>query len=417
MKSVLYLTYDGLTDPLGQSQILPYLIELSKANFEITIISFEKKAPFNKIKHLIEQKCKEASITWAPLIFHTKPPLLSKWYDRFALKRLAINLHKTSNFSMVHCRSYVASEVGLYFKKKLNVPFLFDMRGLWADEKVDCGQWDLKKWWYKKIFTHYKNLEKEYILNAAQIISLTFKGKDELFKLYGAALTKSNQTLEKKCTIIPTCADFNIFNYKNISVEDQISLRKKLNILPNQIVLSYSGSLGGWYMLNEMLLFFKAFKMKHPNAIFLFLTRDKKIIENAITQNLINQEDVVIHFSQKEELPLCLSLSKYSVFFISPYYSKLASSPTKHAELMGLGIPVFCNDIGDTGKLMNENNIGELVDISRGSNFEKNIENMNKKIFNKEEIAEVGKKYFDIKNGVKSYLSVYNKILNSIEKI
>ena len=53
-------------------------------------------------------------------------------------------------------------------------------------------------------------------------------------------------------------------------------------------------------MLNEMLLFFKAFKMKHPNAIFLFLTRDKKIIENAITQNLINQEDVVIHFSQKD---------------------------------------------------------------------------------------------------------------------
>ena len=42
MNKILYLTYDGLTDPLGQSQVLPYLIELSKNN-EIHIISCEKK--------------------------------------------------------------------------------------------------------------------------------------------------------------------------------------------------------------------------------------------------------------------------------------------------------------------------------------------------------------------------------------
>ena len=29
---ILYLTYDGITDPLGQSQILPYLFGLSKNN-------------------------------------------------------------------------------------------------------------------------------------------------------------------------------------------------------------------------------------------------------------------------------------------------------------------------------------------------------------------------------------------------
>ena len=32
MKTVLYLTYDGLSDPLGQSQILKYLVPLSKTN-------------------------------------------------------------------------------------------------------------------------------------------------------------------------------------------------------------------------------------------------------------------------------------------------------------------------------------------------------------------------------------------------
>ena len=47
MNKTLYLSYDGLTDPLGQSQILPYLKELS-INTEIHIISSEKKENFKK---------------------------------------------------------------------------------------------------------------------------------------------------------------------------------------------------------------------------------------------------------------------------------------------------------------------------------------------------------------------------------
>ena len=43
MKRVLYISYDGLTDPLGQSQILPYLQHLAKESYQFTILSFEKK--------------------------------------------------------------------------------------------------------------------------------------------------------------------------------------------------------------------------------------------------------------------------------------------------------------------------------------------------------------------------------------
>ncbi len=37
----LFIMYDGLTDPLGQSQVLPYLKELSK-NYRFDVIGFEK---------------------------------------------------------------------------------------------------------------------------------------------------------------------------------------------------------------------------------------------------------------------------------------------------------------------------------------------------------------------------------------
>ena len=41
-----------MTDPLGQSQVLPYLIGLTKEGYQFTILSFEKKERFiNKKYH------------------------------------------------------------------------------------------------------------------------------------------------------------------------------------------------------------------------------------------------------------------------------------------------------------------------------------------------------------------------------
>jgi hypothetical protein len=37
-KKVLYLSYDGMTDPLGQSQVIPYLKGLADAGHQITIV-------------------------------------------------------------------------------------------------------------------------------------------------------------------------------------------------------------------------------------------------------------------------------------------------------------------------------------------------------------------------------------------
>ena len=38
----LFVTYDGLLDPLGRSQIIPYLKAIAKSKRKIKVISFEK---------------------------------------------------------------------------------------------------------------------------------------------------------------------------------------------------------------------------------------------------------------------------------------------------------------------------------------------------------------------------------------
>ena len=51
----LFISFDGLTDPLGQSQILPYLIGISR-DYAITIISCEKKERYLKDSESIASK-------------------------------------------------------------------------------------------------------------------------------------------------------------------------------------------------------------------------------------------------------------------------------------------------------------------------------------------------------------------------
>ena len=141
---VLYLSYDGMTDPLGQSQVLPYIIKLSKYNYNFTLISFEKKDIFFKNKTIIEEMCNDNSIDWQPFFYSKNPPILSTLWDIFRMYNRAKTLYEKKHFQLIHCRSYITSLIGLRFKKKYNIKFIFDMRGFWADERVDGNLWSLK---------------------------------------------------------------------------------------------------------------------------------------------------------------------------------------------------------------------------------------------------------------------------------
>ena len=138
-----------MTDPLGQSQVLPYIINLNKENYNFHLISFEKPDRFKKNKSLTKKICLDNNIKWHPLKFTKNPPFLSTISNLFRMKKLAKKLNNKHNFSLIHCRSYISSLVGLNFKRLYGIPFLFDMRGFWADERVDGGLWNLKNPFYK----------------------------------------------------------------------------------------------------------------------------------------------------------------------------------------------------------------------------------------------------------------------------
>ncbi len=405
-RKVLYISYDGLTDPLGQSQVLPYIIELSKLGYRFTILSFEKKKRYSAERRIIEKITGEASIKWVPLFFTARPPILSKMYDRWQLMRKAFQLQRQEKFDIVHCRSYIAAEAGLRLKKKKGVKFLFDMRGFWADERVDNGQWDLKKPFYKSIYTHYKKKEKDFLLNADGIVSLTKAAKDFLLA--------RPEYKDISVVVIPCCADLDHFNFNRISKQRSDDLRNELGILPGKKIILYLGSIGGWYMTHEMFAFYKRLLLKHPDFIMLILTKDEKttVIKEAAAEG-IPAGQVFVRYARRDEVPAYLGLSNCSIFFIRPSFSKTASSPTKHAELMGMGIPVICNNIGDTGNIIEATRTGVIVHAFSDKDYDQAVEKLPQLLtISKDIIRKAAFEFFDLKEGAKKYAVLYSKILN-----
>lgn len=409
-KRVLYISYDGLTDPLGQSQVLPYLVELSKQGFRFTILSFEKKERYQKEQSIIRTIVNNAGIEWKPLFFTAKPPVLSKIYDRYRMWHKALSLYKKDRFDIIHCRSYVAAEVGLRLKKRFGAKFLFDMRGFWADEKVDNGQWDLNKPLFKRIYRHYKQKEKEFLLNADGIISLTQAAKDYLLKQQ----EYRNLSIE----VIPCCADLEHFNYHKIDRTESDELRKRLQIPDKARVVTYLGSVGGWYMTKEMFLFLKLLLQSNEHYHMLLLTKDDPVkVKAEATAIGVPANKITVTYSNRKDLPLYLSLSWSSIFFIRNSFSKIASSPTKHAELMGMGIPIICNDIGDTGFIIKQTGTGFLVNEFGEESLAQAIRNIEEiGMIDSETIRRCSIDFFDLKSGVQKYLQVYLRMLETAKE-
>jgi glycosyltransferase involved in cell wall biosynthesis len=419
---VVFLSYDGMTDPLGQSQVIPYLGGLSKKGLKITIVSFEKRERFEKFKETIQILLTSHQITWKPLSYTPTPPVISTLYDIWQMNKAVKMLHEQYPISILHCRSYITALIGQRFKLKKGISFLFDMRAFFADERVDGGLWNLKNPLYNFIYSFFKRKEIEFLNQADYSISLTNAGK----KIIHSWENLVNQPIPIE--VIPCCADLSHFDFQRINPDELLPFYQKLKLEPKsedlssetELIVSYLGSLGTWYMEKEMFAFFKQLKSTYPRAKFLLITMDEKteILRKAETAGL-NEDDLRIVFGTRAEVPFLVSLSHFSLFFIQPLFSKQGSSPTKHGEILGMGIPVICNaGVGDVAEIVNSTQSGLLLNDFSEESFQKTIAQLPAIIkFPKQHFRGAALAWYSLETGIERYYSVYNHILTKKKEI
>ncbi|MDR0801740.1 glycosyltransferase [Fluviicola sp.] len=401
MKNVLYLSYDGMTDPLGQSQVLPYLAGLSQKGIYFTLVSFEKPERFEPERAKIQAFCDEHDIDWKPQLYTKRPPVLSTLLDIRKMSRAAFSLHQKKQFQLVHCRSYISALIGVKLKRKKGIRLLFDMRGFWADERIEGRIWDIRNPLFKSIYNYFKKQERHFFEESDAIVSLTEAGKNEILSW------KLPSVSTEKITVIPCCADLNLFDPEK-NDPDTIFTKKSEYQLNDKYIVGYVGSIGTWYQLPEMLLTFRHIKQLKPSAVFLFVTKEapSSILQEAKKLELDPGSIRIVPVSH-HHVPLFIAMFDCSIFFIRPTFSKKASSPTKQGEIMAMGIPLICNaGVGDTDEIVNRYHAGLILKDTKDETL--TSFNLDFPHFNRESSMLGAKEYFGLERGVESYFYIYD---------
>lgn len=362
--AAMFISYDGLLDPLGGSQILPYLRGIAGHPRPLHVVSFEKPDRFAAGGDELKAELLREGIDWTPLSFTKRFGKLGKAWDLLRMCWTCLRLQHRHAFAVVHCRSYPPMQVAYLLGRLTGVRTIFDMRGLWPDERVDGGLWPQDRLTNRLTYRLYKRLERQLLSGASHVIVLTERVVPELRRLV--------PHMSAAITVIPCCADFE--HFVRPGEAERLALRAAFGVSPDGLLLSYLGSLGTWYMLNEMLRAFAAAARRRDDVHMLFITRDWTHEHEALiaSMNIVHLRDRIhIRGARREEVPALLGASDIMLSFIRPTYSKIASSPTKLAEALALGVPVISNaGVGDVDRLTRELDAGAVFELGDATAFE-----------------------------------------------
>ena len=405
-KKIFFISYDGMTDPLGQSQVIPYLQGLSR-NYDIILMSCEKKPALRQYKKLVEEMLVGFNIQWVPLIYTKNPPVISTWWDIVKMKAMAKRIFQSMGIDMVHTRPGIPSLIGLWMKKKYGIKYLNDIREFYADSRVDGGMWNKRNMLYNFIYKYFKKKESESVSLSDGIVCLTYAAQRIIIKW-----PEYNKQIPIK--VIPCSVDLQLFDPLAIIPEEKDKLRSKLNISENDIIVTYLGSIGGWYLTDEMMECCGVILKKIPAVKFLFISPHRhKLIVQAAQKFEIPDEKIVVYHARRSEVPMLISFSTYSLFFIRPCYSKLSSSPTKHGEIMAMGVPVITNSgVGDLEEIVKKYKSGIVLRNFSKESFNSLASELSLAgPYNKESIRNGAEEYYSLSNAIKNYEELYALIL------
>jgi glycosyltransferase involved in cell wall biosynthesis len=281
------------------------------------------------------------------------------------------------------------------------VRLLFDMRGFWADERVEGGLWDLGNPLFRSIFNYFKRREAELLATSDAVVSLTDNGKKVL-------LDRADRTAAAAgIAVIPCCVDFGAFPLT--SAESRHAGRALLGIDAGARVAAYLGSIGTWYMLDEMLDCFAVELERDAEAIMLFVSRDDPdLIRTAAAARGIGPASLVIRAASRDEVPRLLAAADYGLFFIRPTFSKIASCPTKLGEFLAMGLPVVTNGgVGDVADIVRQSGAGVLIERFDRCAYRAALDQLDLLAQRGDEWRERARQWFDLDSGVASYDLLY----------
>ena len=363
-----YITIDSLTEGVGSSQIRPLISRLSEFGLKINLISFEKSQP--KIE--IIDYFKGLEVDWNFREFKSTGFING-------ITRIDELRREIPETALIHARSDIPAISGIASHQ---APVLWDVRSLWADQKVMIQRSRLNKLNY----AFYRTFES--IAAAASV------GMSTLTHAVVPVLEERHRKLPTKRTVVPTAVDLNRF--------------KLVEIFPSSYMALFSGTYNDYYDLPLSAAFMKEFKTKVD--VDIHWARPPESSKPRINVG----EDKIFPSVQLEMASLIPNYSfGVSICKLDAGPSLTAAMPTKIAEFLACGRPVVVNrGLGDMDQFIEEFDAGVILDGSL-VNLKESVDRMLNLLadpLTPIRCRALAEKYFDMDRGAAKYLTLYNEL-------
>jgi len=392
--NVLFIANGSLTNPILQSQGLPYLFNLDSLIYKPHVLSFEKTNSNNETKATIEDIINRfgEKINFYTINAGGKNLITFRLYSFMRSLKVTKNLVHNFDIKILHARNLFSAFLSIMIKIlfKSNLKVLYDNRGLAIEERIFSGQ--LKKL-PEKIF---RGIEKIVVNKSDSIVVVSERFKEYLLTQYGTSIIKKISIINNK-TVIPYLNGLELEKIK--SNADYIGV--------------YSGSAASWQNVNGMIELFKiAFNM-FGNIRIKILTWQKERFINKLSNSGLKHKIEILSLEQEKVFDNLIRCN-FGIIFRENNLISNVSSPLKFAEYLAAGLPVLVNEgIGDTEDIISKYNIGVVI---RKENYYTGLKEMmdllkDENVYSR--CRDIALREFNIKDAFHSYEMIYEKLLNS----
>jgi glycosyltransferase involved in cell wall biosynthesis len=371
---VTYISYDGATEPLGASQVVAYLERLA-AVADITLISFEKRASWDggSLRAL-----EEAGVRWLPQRYNKQPPVASTAWDVYRGARAIDDAASERSPDIIHARSYVGALMALRSRSATDARFLFDIRGFWADERVDG-----RIWRRGLLYRIAKRYEAEFFAKADAVVTLTDASIPQIREWLGHR--------PAPVAVIPTCADI-----------DRYSGGEPRSTGPIGV---WNGSIGTWYRFDL------AVKIAREMGIDMKVLTRQVDLAKAGLDGYPAEVKTVPHAGVPDEL----APGDIGFCLVQPSFSKVASAPTRFAEHLAAGnVVIATSGVGDVAEIVEQERVGVVLADDGEASVKAAVRELRDLLRDPDVTARcraTATRRFSLAAGVEKYRAVYEELM------
>jgi len=365
---ISYITIDAIAEGVGSSQITPLVTRLSQTGLKINLISYEKSKPSSELTDYF----KLIGVDWNARPFGTNGITAG-------VHRLNDLRREISRTDLIHARSDIPAVSALASRE---APVLWDVRSLWADQKVMIQDNLINS----RLYHSYRKLE--------SIASHQSLGMSTLTSAVVPILLDRNKKLPALRAVVPTAVDL-----------DRFQLNPKM---PSKVRALFSGTYNDYYDLDLSARLMEELRSQAELEIHWARPLESSRLEIGVG------ETKVFPSAQSEMAQLIPNFSfGVSICKLNAGPSLTAAMPTKIAEFLACGRPIVVNKgLGDMDRFIEEFNAGVIVDGSANNLVEsasKLIEIMND-INTPLRCRALAEKYFSMDIGASTYLNLYTQM-------